>query len=109
MENIEWKPLFIDGEQFCRGIEYTRVNADKPPRYLLKPLKQTVGKGGGIRAGTKPNPNKKTAGSTATLKPADKKTMLLDLGDMGQVPITLGNMMSPFKTNTPSTGFIESV
>jgi len=104
---LDTKAQFIDAEQFCKGIEYTRVNADKPPRYLLKPLKR-AGPGAGVRGFRKDGNGKGKADGKGDAKP--KKMMLLDMGEgTTSVPVTLGNMLSPFRTDTPSTGLIESI
>ena len=104
----EQKPVLIDAEQFCAAMTYQMVNADKPPRYMLKPMKKSGGGGANSAGGfnkkkrDKTRPKGTTVGSTDT---NDKKkaqdgheghAMFIDideLGDLGKnIPFVHGQM-----------------
>jgi hypothetical protein len=110
LTDFEQKPVFIEAEQFCETIAtgYKRVNQDKPPRYLLKPLKRSgVGGGltgprikrqGGIRWDKTSKDLPKVGNDEEDEKirrvvENTKNTLLIDLGAMGKdIPIEIGTM-----------------
>ena len=104
----EQKPVLIDAEQFCASMAYQMVNADKPPRYMLKPMKKSGG-GGANFAGRLGKVKDKTKGKGTTVGSKDtdtKKTtqdghegtaaLFIDideLGDLGKnIPLVHGQM-----------------
>ena len=122
LTDLEQLPVLIEAEQFCETIAtgYRRVNQDKPPRYLLKPLKRS-GVGGGLsgprikrQAGQRWDETSKDLLNMGNDEEDEKvrrllrrektpedllnmekteNTLLIDLGAMGKdIPIEIGRM-----------------
>lgn len=71
--DLSAKCHFVEAENICRSITFPRVNQDKPPRHLLKPMKRS-GPGGNVGVNI-PNQGKDDGNAIK------ERSMLLDMGE----------------------------
>jgi hypothetical protein len=69
--DLSAKCHFVQAENLCKSITFPRVNQDKPPRHLLKPMKRS-GAGGNVGVNI---PDQDKGDSLI------EKSMLLDMGE----------------------------